>query len=95
MTMSKCRFCESLEYLKRNAERCNQIEPDPDCEFEYRYSAAIVERVFAKGDDNCRSTWTDRGYHHHHPNGYPLNFCPECGRELPKNSAIDSAGECH
>lgn len=90
--MSKCKFCEALEESKRIAERQARNDPDPEYEFEERYSAAIVQRTFLKGDDYCRGTITDHGYRHY-SDGYPLNFCPECGRELAKNSAIDSPSE--
>ncbi len=84
MTMSKCSFCDSLEYIKRLEERQARYNPDPEYEFEERYSAAIVWRTFLKGDNQCRGTVTDHGYRHH-DDGYPLNFCPECGRSLKED----------
>lgn len=52
-----------------------------------RYSVAIVRRLFIKGYLGCRAKSTDyrsRGC------GYKMNFCPECGQKLTKNSAIDA-----
>lgn len=85
--MSKCNFCEALEASKRIAERLARNDPDLD-EFEERYSVAIVQRTFRKGVDYCRGTMTDHGFRHY-ADGYPLNFCPECGKSLKEKGGSD------
>lgn len=75
-----CKFCESLADHIRIYERLNRNDPEAD-DFEERYCAAIVKRIFRKGDDYSRATTTDPGFRHY-ADGYPLNFCPECGRSL-------------
>ena len=82
--MSKCIFCESLQDYKRLDERHARYNHDPEEEFEMRYSVAIVQRTFLKGEDYCRGIITDHGYRRHTA-GYPLNFCPECGRSLKED----------
>lgn len=82
--MSKCVFCESLVESKRIDERLARHDPDPECELEYKYSVAIVKRMFLKGSKGCRGTMTDNGFRHY-SDGYPLNFCPECGRSLKED----------
>ena len=77
-----CKFCEAMEINWKADAILQRDEPA----FEYRYSVAIVRRVFKKEVNGCRGSSTDyrsRGC------GYDLNYCPECGRKLTKNSAID------
>ena len=81
--MSECVFCESLDESKWIDERLARNDPDPECELEQRYSVAIVKRTFLKGSEGCRGTMTDYGYRRR-ADGYPLNFCPECGRDLKR-----------
>lgn len=70
-----CKFCESMQSYKQadfiSRKRC------PD--MSYRYSVAIVRRIFVKGRKGSRGTSTDyrfRGC------GYTLNYCPECGVKI-------------
>lgn len=81
--MSKCVFCESLAESIRIDERLARHDPDPECELEYRYSVAIVKRIFLKGGKDCRGTMTDYGSRNR--SYYALNFCPECGRRLKED----------
>ena len=78
-----CKFCEAMETYRKADTILKKHEPDMD----HRYSVAIVRRIFFKGRKGCHGSSTDyrsRGC------GYEMNFCPECGRKLAKNSAIDS-----
>ena len=81
-----CKFCEAMERYRR----ANAIMKKHDPEAEYRYSVAIVKRFFVKGRRGCLGTEADFRYR---GCGYKLNFCPECGRKLTKNSAIDDRAE--
>lgn len=80
--MSKCSFCEYIESLHSFARSMDRRNAVPECEFVQRFSAAIVEHDVY---DGRKGAFVDFGY--------PLNFCPVCGRELAKNSAIDSPPE--
>jgi hypothetical protein len=72
--------------------RADTIVKKHEPEWDPRYSVAIVSRIFVKGRKGCRGSSTDYRYR---GCGYALNFCPECGRQLTKNSAIDSPSESH
>ena len=78
-----CKFCEAMESHRRVDTILKKHDPD----MEHRYSVAIVSRTFLKGRKGSRGSSTDYRYR---GCGYALNFCPECGRKLAKNSAIDS-----
>ena len=78
-----CKFCEAMESHRKVDTILKKHDPD----WSQRYSVAIVARSFVKGKKGARSTSTDYRYR---GCGYALNFCPECGRSLTKNSAIDS-----
>ena len=78
-----CKFCEAMESRRRADTILKKHEPD----MEHRYSVAIVSRMFFKGRKGCHGSSTDYRYR---GCGYALNFCPECGRKLAKNSAIDA-----
>ena len=72
-----CKFCEAMEsYLRVDTFNKTRFPED-----DYRYSVAIVRRLFVKGRKGSRSTSTDYRYR---GCGYALNFCPECGRKLAK-----------
>lgn len=80
-----CKFCEAIEDAKKRAAIMKKEFPDMG--IWYRYSAALATRTFVQ-DSNIpivTSHESQRGGH-----WYDLNFCPECGRKLAKNSAIDS-----
>lgn len=83
-----CKFCKAME-RKRGSDTVLKIT-DPD--IERRYSVAIITRIFIKGQKGSRGTVVDYRYR---GCGYELNFCPECGRKLTKNSAIDDPTERH
>ena len=86
MTVIKCKFCIAMEASRKADTILKKHDPD----WSHRYSVAIVRRLFIKGRKGSCATSTDYRYR---GCGYPLNFCPECGRELAKNSAIDSPSE--
>ena len=77
-----CKFCETMESHRKVDAILKEHDPD----MEHRYSVAIVTRIFFKGRKGCQGASTD---YRHLGCGYELNFCPECGRKLAKNSAID------
>lgn len=81
-----CKFCETMQRHERTDAILKQHDPD----MEHRYSVAIITRIFLKGQKGCRGTAVDYRYR---GCGYELNFCPECGRKLTKNSAIDDPTE--
>lgn len=81
-----CKFCEAMESHRRADTILKKHDPD----MEHRYSVAIVSRIFRKGRKGSRGSSTDYRYR---GCGYALNFCPECGRKLAKNSAIDGSAE--
>ena len=81
-----CKFCEALERHRKVDTIIQKNYPED----EYRYSVAIVRRLFVRGFSGCRATSTDYRYR---SCGFKLNFCPECGRKLAKNSAIDGPAE--
>lgn len=72
-----CRFCEAMGAKRRADAIWKKREPA----IEWRYSVAIVARTFVKGHRGSRGRDTDYAYR---GCGYKLNFCPECGRKLPK-----------
>lgn len=81
-----CKFCNAMD-IRRKVDTIFKIKYPNE---EHRYSVAIVNRTFRKGEKGCSGSSTDyifRGC------CYDLNFCPECGRRLTKNSAIDSPPE--
>lgn len=77
-----CKFCDAMN-LRRKVDTIVKFRFPNE---EHRYSVAIVNRTFIKGEKGCRGSSTDYRYR---GCGYDLNFCPECGRRLTKNSAID------
>ena len=72
-----CKFCDSMDSFRKVDTILKKHDPDA----EYRYSVAIVRRMFFKGRKGSRGSATDYRYR---GCGYALNFCPECGRELMK-----------
>ena len=77
-----CKFCEAME----SNRRVDTILMQHGSDMSHRYSVAIVRRIFKKGSKGARGYSTDYRYR---GCGYSLNFCPECGRQLTKNSVID------
>ena len=77
-----CKFCESMQTHRQVDAILKKTDPD----MSRRYSVAIVSRMFFKGRNGSQGSSTDYRYQ---GCGYKLNFCPECGRQLTKNSAID------
>ena len=66
--MKGCLFCKVM-----NDYKALQIDPP----FAYKYTAAIVSRLYKDGKPRARATSTYYG------NGkYVLNYCPMCGRKL-------------
>ena len=78
-----CKFCEAMASNREMDKILKKHGP----EMSYRYSVAIVKRTFRKGSKGARAYSTDYRYR---GCGYALNFCPECGRQMTKNSVIDS-----
>ena len=74
-----CKFCEAMESHRRVDVIMKKHDPDVS----YRYSVAIVKRIFMKGSKGARGSSTDYRYQ---GCGYALNFCPECGRDLKKKT---------
>lgn len=72
-----CKFCEAMQTNRQIDVIMRKRDPDVS----YRYSVAIVKRLFIKGSKGCRSYGTDYRYR---GCGYELNFCPECGRDLKR-----------
>ena len=63
-----CLFCKAMDDYK-----ALQIDPP----FAYKYTVAIVSRLYKDGNPRARATSTYYG------NGkYVLNYCPMCGRKL-------------
>ena len=73
--MSKCSCCEYLEALHSTARNIDRNNAVPEYEFVKRFSVAIVEHDIS--NDGRRGTIADFGY--------PLNWCPECGRSLKED----------
>lgn len=84
-----CKFCEAMERHRR-ADFIPEIRR-LDMNLKRQHSVAIVTRVYRNDHKGCQKiiTVTDDCL----GDGYDLNFCPECGRQLTKNSAIDSPPE--
>lgn len=70
-----CKFCEAIQGYKRAETILRKQDPD----FHYRYSVAIVKRIFCKGSSGSMGSSTDYRYL---GCGYKLNYCPECGTEI-------------
>ena len=75
-----CKFCEAME----SHRKVDTIMKKHDPEVSYRYSVAIVKRIFRKGSKGARGSSTDYRYQ---GCGYSLNFCPECGRKITQKEA--------
>ena len=72
--MKHCSFCEALE----NHKFASKGEKNVD----RAYRAALLEVLFFCGDRRGRSVdYIKDG------EGGPLNFCPECGKELAAQTA--------
>lgn len=80
-----CKFCEAMESFRKVDAFKKERWPDE----EYRYSVAIVRRLFTKGRKSSLATQTDYRYR---GCGYALNFCPECGRNLTKKEVQPGDG---
>lgn len=72
-----CNFCKNLKFTKKmNRPKCEM-----DRKIRYKYSVALVTRLFVKGI---------RGYSGRNVDyrnlgcGYELNYCPECGKPLKR-----------
>lgn len=72
-----CKFCEAMESHRKVETILRKHDPD----MEYRYSVAIVRRMFFKGSHGSSTDYRYRGC------GYELNFCPECGQRITKKGA--------
>lgn len=72
--MEHCSFCKALE----NHKLASKGEQNVD----RAYRAALLELLFFCGDRRGRSVdYIKDG------EGCPLNFCPECGKELAVHAA--------
>lgn len=68
-----CSFCESLNVYRFLSERFDVPGK------ETRQTVALVDGVYRKGRKTIESrtvNYREKG------RGFPLNFCPECGRRL-------------
>lgn len=77
-----CGFCRTFESRQQSDAFLKKAYP-------YRvitYGAAMRVRQYNEVLEMELGSFVDTGP----GKGYPLNFCPECGRPLTKNSAIDS-----
>lgn len=77
MNDHKCMFCQTLE-VYRFADTL--YTPD-GVKLLHEYRAALVCRRWKKGNKRHAGRITD---YMRAGRGYPLNFCPECGRPLRK-----------
>ena len=68
--MKGCLFCKTLKDYKTI-----QLKP----EFEYRYTVAIVSKLYKIGRPDSRATSTDYGF-----DRFKINFCPMCGQRVNK-----------
>lgn len=66
--MKRCPFCKEISDYQATKFRS---------EFIYKYTAAIVLRLYKDGDPHPRATSTNYGY-----GKFTLNYCPMCGRKL-------------
>lgn len=67
-----CKFCKAMQAM-REAVPALYVSTS-----ELRHSVAVITR-FVTQSDGCY-TYTDDC----HGDGYALNFCPECGRQLTR-----------
>jgi len=68
-----CQFCEDYEWSKKH-------RPKTGRELYTKYYVCLYERTLRKGC-GLTSTYTHKRR--------PLNFCPECGRQLKKTKKED------
>lgn len=68
-----CQFCEDYEWSKKH-------RPKTGRELYTKYYVYLYERTLRKGC-GLASTYTHKRR--------PLNFCPECGRQLKKTKKED------
>lgn len=68
-----CQFCEDYEWSKKH-------RPKTGRELYTKYYVCLYERTLRKGC-GLASTYTHKRR--------PLNFCPECGRQLKKTKKED------
>lgn len=68
-----CQFCEDYEWSKKH-------RPKTGRELYTKYYVCLYERTLRKGC-GLTSTYTHKRR--------PLNFCPECGRQLKKAKKED------
>lgn len=78
-----CKFCEAMESHRRT----DFVPELRDLEQDRRHSAAIVTRIFVKDITGSHQiiTVTDT---YTSGDGYDLNYCPECGRNLTSKSTV-------
>lgn len=74
-----CKFCESLKIHGQVDTIARKDTPEQ----KIRYSVALVRRTFYKGRRGGQGVMTD---FRHKACGYALNYCPECGKSLMKNT---------
>lgn len=68
-----CKFCEDYEWSKKH-------RPKTGRKLYTKYYVCLYERTLRKGC-GLASTYTHKRR--------PLNFCPECGRQLKKTKKED------
>lgn len=73
VAVMNCQFCEDYEWSKKH-------RPKTGRELYTKYYVCLYERTLRKGC-GLTSTYTHKRR--------PLNFCPECGRQLKKTKKED------
>ena len=77
MNDGTCKFCENLKQLQEYENRFHKPDGYEYDGFKYKRSVALVTRVTINGRTHGRTTDYMRN-----GNGYPLKYCPSCGRRL-------------
>lgn len=75
-----CEFCDAMERNQKFARFHRQFYPGES----FRYSVAIVQRIFINGRRGSQGRSTDYRFH---GIGYKLNYCPECGKKMSGGTA--------
>lgn len=78
--MSKCKFCQTLDDHKEYVEKFAKKDESPEIgKYRIKFTAALVIHSWWTKVKNKNGRITD---YMKNGRGYPLNYCPECGRKL-------------